>query len=331
MSFTSTDANAVPEGFHRETVSSSPGIEGGSFRGYGAFLVDLLRSYGPLTKPTISLLVVFTAIPELLVFDPNIVGERSRWSVAFWALLGTFLASSSSAVFNHMIDADIDFTMQRTRHRPVPSGLVTQRGALWFGGLLGILSILILYYGASPLAAALGLGANIYYAWFYTKVLKHRTDQNIVIGGAAGAVGPLIGCAALSDTITASAVIQFLIIFTWTPPHFWALALKYQADYRLAQIPMLPVTRGDEVTRRHMLYYTLGLMPIVLSLWYLGEAGWIYGIVSFIATGYFCWKAISLYRAHSNKQAMSLFIYSCFYLFIIFGALALDRGLTRIL
>lgn len=327
MSESITETNSPYGAFKRE--ASTPSVCRKAVPRYFAILKDKCRIYGPLTKPTISLLVVFTAIPELLIFDPSVVGERSRWVVGFWALLGIFLASSSSAVFNHVVDAEIDFTMQRTKHRPVPSGSVPRQGAVWFGGILGVLSVIVLYFGASPLAAALGLGANIFYAWFYTKILKHRTDQNIVIGGAAGAVGPLIACAAVSENLTASALIQFLIIFTWTPPHFWALALKYQDDYRKALIPMLPVTRGDEVTRRHMMFYTLALVPVVLSLWYLGEAEWIYGLIGSLATGYFCLKAVQLFRSHSNKQAMPLFIYSCFYLFIIFGALALDRMVTR--
>lgn len=290
-------------------------------------LWSFLRSAWPLTKPTISLLVVFTAIPELWSREAldSFSSIYNGLLKSFWTLTGIFLASGSSAVFNHIIDADIDLNMQRTRNRPVPSGAVTQTGAKIFGVVLGCLSLVVLYFGGSPLAALLGLIANIFYAWFYTAVLKRRTDQNIVIGGAAGAIGPLIGCAAVSHTLTISAWLQFLVIFLWTPPHFWALALKYQSDYREAKVPMLPVTRGDEVTRKHIFIYTLTLFPVVGVLWYRGDATWVSGLISLVATAYFSFLAYQLLRAHDNSRSMRVFIYSCFYLFVVFGSLAIER------
>jgi len=290
-------------------------------------LVAFSRAAWPLTKPTISVLVVFTAIPELLSKDA-IAKFSHPWagfSFLVATLLGIFLASASSAVFNHIIDADIDVTMQRTRNRPVPSGAVSQNSAIIFGITLGVLSFIILYAGGSLLAALLALAANIFYAWFYTAVLKRRTDQNIVIGGAAGAIGPLIGCAAISNSLNLGAWLQFLVIFLWTPPHFWALALKYQNDYRRANVPMLPVTRGDEVTRKHIFLYTLTLFPVIIFMWVRGDTTWLGGPVLMATTAYFSFLAYRLYRSRDNSKSMSLFIYSCFYLFIVFGSLALER------
>jgi protoheme IX farnesyltransferase len=307
------------------SVKDSSSTYDGFFRGssFWAFFLAAL----PLTKPTISLLVVFTAVPELLS-QSAIASYQSLQDgilTSLFTLVGIFLASASSAVFNHVIDADIDLTMQRTRNRPVPSGAVSQKGAIILGTLLGIVSVAILYFGASPLAAVLGLFANIFYAWFYTAVLKRRTDQNIVIGGAAGAIGPLISCAAVSGSLSVGAWLQFLVIFLWTPPHFWALALKYQNDYRLANIPMLPVTRGDEVTRKHILIYTLTLFPVVLLLFIRGDVTIIAGGISLVASAYFTLLAYELWKLKDNTKSMKLFIYSCLYLFIVFGSLTIER------
>lgn len=303
--------------------SSVTCLRGLGVRGIWAFL----QAAWPLTKPTISLLVVFTAVPELVSQDAlktyRSVGEGLLTTL--WTLLGIFLASASSAVFNHVIDADVDLTMQRTKNRPVPSGAVSQKGAILLGVFLGAISLIVLYLGASLLAAVLGLLANIFYAWFYTAVLKRRTDQNIVIGGAAGAIGPLISCAAVSSTLSMGSWLQFLIIFLWTPPHFWALALKYQDDYREAGIPMLPVTRGDEVTRKHIFAYTFTLFPVVGYLMLRGDARLVAGSVSLVASAYFSVLAYQLWRSKNNSTSMRLFIYSCLYLFIVFGALSLER------
>ena len=278
------------------------------------------RHFIPLTKPTISLLVVVTVVPALLAAAEGL----PTLSVAITALIGTYLASASASVFNHLLDADVDEQMNRTRGRPVPSGKVNQTGALIFGIILGAASLAILCAWTTPLAAVIALLANAFYVLVYTWFLKRRTDQNIVIGGAAGAVGPLIGWAAVSNSIAWPAWVLFAIIFLWTPPHFWALALKYQKDYAAARIPMLPVTRGEETTRRHIFLYTLTLIPPVTALYAYGSFGLLYFIPSLAATLWFVWMGFKLWRDHSNAHAMPLFHYSCLYLFIIFGCLTLD-------
>ena len=279
------------------------------------------RSYLPLTKPTISLLVVVTAVPTLLVAAHGL----PRLGVALAALVGTFLASASASVFNHLLDADLDSVMNRTRGRPVASGQVPPAAAFTLGAGLGILSLVLLYLATTPLAAVVAFAANAFYVLVYTLCLKRYTDQNIVIGGAAGAVGPLIGWAAITGTIGAPAWVLFAIIFLWTPPHFWALAIKYRRDYAAAGIPMLPVTRGDAVARRQIFLYTLTLLPPVVALWAMGAAGPIYLVASLAATLYFCWKGWILWRSGDNAKAMPVFHYSCLYLFAVFGALTLDQ------
>lgn len=279
------------------------------------------RGFAPLTKPTISLLVVVTIVPTLLLAAKGLPSIK----VAVAALVGTYLASASASVFNHLLDADLDAVMNRTRGRPVPSGQVPGGAAFAFGAVLGVASLLILYAFATPLAAAVAFAANAFYVLVYTLCLKRHTDQNIVIGGAAGSVGPLIGWAAVTGDIGWPAWILFAVIFLWTPPHFWSLAIKYKRDYALAKIPMLPVSRGDETTRRQIFGYTLTLLPPIIALYAFGAAGLVYLVLSLGATLYFCWKAWSLWRARDNGLAMPVFHYSCLYLFGVFGSLTIDR------
>lgn len=280
------------------------------------------RDYFNLTKPTITLLVVVTVLPGILLASS---GSLPKMTLIISSLVGTWLASSSAAVFNHLVDADIDRNMLRTKRRPVASGRVQNLNAMIFGVTLGVASFLVLSMGASLLAAGLAVIANAFYVLFYTMYLKRRTVQNIVIGGAAGAVGPLIGWASVEPTIGWPAIILFLIIFLWTPPHFWALAIKYKDDYAAAGIPMMPVVKGDQETRRQILLYTLSLLPVVASLTVLGDAGWVYLVGAMAFTIYFAWMAWKLFKTADNKLAMPLFHYSCLYLFGVFGALIIDR------
>ena len=279
------------------------------------------RSLVPLTKPTISMLVVVTLVPALLLASN---GSPSL-GLLVASLLGTFLASASAAVFNHLLDADLDIVMNRTRGRPVPSGQVSALAAFIFGSFLAVASLVILYVWTTPLAAGIALLANAFYVLGYTLCLKRYTDQNIVIGGAAGAVGPLIGWAAATGHLAWPAWILFAIIILWTPPHFWALAIKYKNDYAAAGVPMLPVTRGEENTRLQIFLYTLTLIPTIGALFIFGSAGWLYLSLGMGATLLFCWKAWILFKSHSSETAMPLFLYSCLYLFIVFGALTLDH------
>lgn len=280
------------------------------------------RDYFQLTKPTISLLVVVTVVPGLLLASPDGIPSMR---IILAALVGTWLASSSAAVFNHLVDADIDQQMARTRRRPVASGRVNNASAAWFASILGCLSMAVFIHFTTVTAAVVSVAANAFYVLFYTMYLKRRTVQNIVIGGAAGAVGPLIGWAAIDGQMGWPAWVLFAIICIWTPPHFWALALKYKDDYAAAGIPMMPVVRGDESTRRQMFWYTVVLIPLVASLTYFGVAGWIYFVPSMGLTLYFSWLAWKLMRSKDNVHAMPLFHYSCLYLFGVFGALMADQ------
>ena len=279
------------------------------------------RSYFSMTKPTISLLVVVTVIPALFLTQ----NELPSLQLALVALLGTFFASGSAAVFNHLVDSDIDQHMKRTRARPIPAGKISTTKAAIFGVAMGLASFFLLYYFTTPLAAWLGVAGNFLYVVIYTMYLKRRTVQNIVIGGAAGCFGPLIGWAAMTGTIAWPAWVLFGIVFLWTPPHFWSLAIKYKDDYARANIPMLPTVKGLEVTRQQILFYSVLLIPCVLSLSVFGVAGWIYGIIAGALTFYFVWLAYRLYTSRENQRAMPLFYYSCFYLFGVFGALTADR------
>jgi len=292
-----------------------------------ATLKGLLRSYLQLTKPTISLLVVVTTAPTLLLDLPNRVPSTL---LLLGTLVGTYLASSSAAIFNHLIDADIDQDMHRTRGRPIPTGQVHSWVASCLGVVLGSASILILWTIANPLTAMIAFGANVFYVVVYTWYLKRRTVQNIVIGGAAGAVGPLIGEAALRGQLGITSWMLFLLIFLWTPPHFWSLALKYKLDYARANIPMLPVVYGERVTRRQILIYSLTLLIPIIILFASGYLGLVYFIPSLLMTVYFCYLAYKLLIEATLNAGMKLFHYSCFYLFGIFGAIAFDRLLTAL-
>ena len=285
-----------------------------------ALLIDMQR-YWQMTKPTIGLLVVVTVLPTLVMA----LGTVPAPAIALAAVIGTFLASASAAVFNHVVDCDIDSVMTRTRSRPLPAGRVPKSSAIIFGTVLGLVSFGLLYWLTNPLAAWIAVGANAFYVVGYTMFLKRRTVQNIVIGGAAGAVGPLIGWAAATGTIGWPAWALFLVIFLWTPPHFWSLAIKYKDDYTRAGIPMLPSVQGEAVTRRMILAYTLTLVPAILSLTIFGAAGWVFAGAAGAATAYFLYLAWRLYRSNDSKLAMPVFHYSCLYLFAVFGALALDR------
>jgi heme o synthase len=280
------------------------------------------QDYFQMTKPTITLLVVVTVFPGILLASPN---GLPHMTLVLASLIGTWLASSSAAVFNHLVDADVDRNMVRTNRRPVASGRVHTRKAATFGAVLGVLSIVILYRWTTPVAAGLALAANAFYVLFYTMYLKRRTVQNIVIGGAAGAVGPLIGWASVDPSIGWPAWMLFLVICLWTPPHFWALAIKYKDDYAAAGIPMMPVVKGEAYTRRQMFWYTVAIVPVIASLTVFGAAGWIYFVGAMGFTLYFVWMAWKLMRAGDNMPSMPLFHYSCLYLFGVFGALMADR------
>jgi protoheme IX farnesyltransferase len=239
-------------------------------------------------------------------------------------LVGGTLAAAGANVMNCYIDRDIDGVMGRTSDRPLPAGLISPRSALTFGVALGTVSFAMLWAGANLLAATLALGALLFYVFVYTIWLKRSSDQNIVIGGAAGAVPPLVGYAAVSGSLDWSAALLFLIIFLWTPPHFWALALRYRGDYARAGVPMLPVVRGESETRRQILMYSVALVVASLLLVPVAATGVIYAASAVVLGLVFLWYAVRLWITASLTESRALFFYSLLFLGLLYPAIAAD-------
>ena len=284
----------------------------------------LLLGYLDLTKPRIVFLVILTGVPALLMASPGFPPAAQFWGT----LIGTALAAGAASSFNHYVDRDIDGLMKRTALRPLPSGLLPPSHALTLGFALTALAWLTLRAFGNTLAALIAMASIFYYAVVYTVWLKRRTPQNIVIGGAAGASAPLIAWAAVTGHVGAPAVFLAAIVFLWTPPHFWSLALYRHQDYAAAGIPMLPVTHGDAETRRQILIYTLVLVPATLALLPLGAAGAVYGVPAALLGAGFIRYAWRLRRSGETAHAVHLFRFSILYLFALFVALAAD-ALTR--
>ena len=280
----------------------------------------LAAAWLELTKPRIISLVVITGVPALLLAAQGMPPARIFWG----ALLGTLLAAASAASFNMYFDRDVDALMRRTASRPLPSGKIPPAGALGLGFVLAGFSWVTLLTFTNLLAAVIGLVSIFYYAVFYTVWLKRRTPQNIVIGGGAGASAPLIAWAAVTGGLDPVAWLLAGIVFLWTPPHFWALALVRHDDYARAGIPMLPVTHGEVETRRQILLYSLVLVPVTLMVWGLGAAGLVYAVPVAALGVLFIVKAFALWRRFDAPRAMGLFRYSILYLFALFLALTAD-------
>lgn len=283
------------------------------------------RDFFTLTKPRVMTLVIFTAICGVLA-APGAIHPV----IAFTAILAIAMGAGGSAVLNQWWEADIDAGMKRTMNRPLPGGRMRREDARDFGIFLSGVSLVLMGLAVGWLAAALLLGAIIYYAVIYTMWLKPRTPQNIVIGGGAGAFPPLIGWVAVTGEITAMPILLFAIIFFWTPPHFWALALFVQSDYAKVGIPMLPVVAGEKATRRQIMIYTLLLAPIAIAPWAIGGTSWIYGSVAVVLSGLFVVLAMPVFtRMRAETDAMlpekALFKFSIVYLFVLFAALVADR------
>ncbi len=277
-------------------------------------------AYLELTKPRIVSLVVLTGVPALLIAAHGLPPPRVFWGT----LLGIVFAAASAASFNMYFDRDIDALMRRTASRPLPAGLLPPSSALGLGFVLAGLSWVTLLLAANLLAAVIALLSIFYYAIIYTVWLKRRTPQNIVIGGAAGASAPLIAWAAVSGHLSTAAVLLAAIVFLWTPPHFWALALYRREDYAHARLPMLPVTHGEPETRRQILLYTLVLVPVTLALGPLGVAGPVYWIPATLLGGCFIGYAVRLRRTATTAHAIHLFRFSIAYLFSLFLLLTVD-------
>ena len=284
------------------------------------------RDYYTLTKPRVVQLLVFTAIIGMFLATPGMV----PWDVLVFGSLGIGLAASSGAAVNHVLDQRFDAAMARTRNRPLPSGRINERDALAFALALGLAGILLLALLINPLTAVLTFAALIGYAVVYTVWLKHATPQNIVIGGAAGAAPPVLGWAAVQNDVSGYALLLFLIIFTWTPPHFWALAIARKSDYEKAEIPMLPVTHGEAVTKSFVLYYTVLLIVVSVLPYLTGMSGLLYLLAALALGAGFLWYAIELRASDDNRVALRTFHYSISYLVALFSFLLLDHYLPAL-
>jgi len=279
------------------------------------------RDYYELTKPRVVLLIVFTAIVGMFLSVPGWPGAAAL----LYGTLGIGLAASSAAAINHLLDARIDIQMSRTRRRPLPQGRMSEAHAVGFAAILCALAMLILWFLVNPLTAVLTFASLIGYAVVYTVWLKRATPQNIVIGGAAGAAPPVLGWAAVTGEVHANALLLFLIIFVWTPPHFWALAIARKADYEKVGIPMLPVTHGDKFTRQFILLYTILLVLVTILPYLSGMSGLIYLAAALSLGGIFLYYAIRMRLDESPRLPMRVFKYSINYLMLLFAALLLDH------
>lgn len=289
---------------------------------------DTLRGFVALTKPRILLLVIFTALPVMVMG----MGAEGLPGVAFAVatLLGIALAAASANAFNCYIERDLDALMERTRSRPLPAARLQPRAALAFALALSVISTGLLYVVAGSAAAALGVASILFYVFVYTVWLKPRSSWNAVIGGAAGAAAPLIADAAVHGHVGPAGWLLFGIVFLWQPPHVWAIALFRKQDYQRAGIPMLPNVIGDEPTRWRMLWYTLALVPVTLAPVLLGLLGSFYLAAALALDGWFVWQAIRVLRERTDAAARRLFHVSLVYLFALFLAMLLDRALLAI-
>ena len=288
--------------------------------------LPLWREYLELCKPRVVALICFTAVVGMLLAVPGAVPLNALLA----GNLGIFLAASSAAVINQVVDARVDAQMDRTRNRPLPTGRVTAGQALVFAGVLGALSMALLVTWTNTLTAVLTFASLIGYAVIYTAYLKRATPQNIVIGGAAGAAPPVLGWVAVTGTVAPHALLLFLIIFVWTPPHFWALAIRRHEEYARVNIPMLPVTHGLQYTRLHVLLYSALLLAVSLLPFATRFAGWPYAVAALLLGGRFLQWAVRLYRSHDSAVAAATFRYSIIYLMGLFGALLIDHYLPGV-
>ncbi|HEX7197099.1 MAG TPA: heme o synthase [Candidatus Limnocylindria bacterium] len=283
--------------------------------------IDTVRAYIALTKPRIIELLLVTTVPTMVLAERGI---PSLWLMTAVVLGGTLAAGGANAI-NMYVDRDIDDVMRRTRHRPLPRHAVDPAGALWFGTLLSVASFVWLTLTVNLLSALLAVSAIAFYVFVYTLWLKRSTPQNIVIGGAAGCVPVLVAWAAVTGEVGLPALVLFAVVFYWTPPHFWALALRYRGDYAAAKVPMLPVVRGEAETARQIVLYTILLIAVSLLLLPAAGMGWIYLVAALALGGFFLWGALRLRAdAASGRAAIRLFRYSITYLTLLFAAVAAD-------
>ncbi|MGH7119139.1 MAG: heme o synthase, partial [Acetobacteraceae bacterium] len=295
----------------------------------GRLVWSELKDWIALLKPRVLLLVVFTGIVGLVVAPGHL-----ETFLAVVAVLAIAMGAGAAGAINMWYDRDIDALMRRTQRRPIPTGRISAEAGLCYGVVLGIISVLLMMVATNVLAAGLLAASILFYVLIYTVWLKRRTPQNIVIGGAAGAFPPVIGWVAVTGSLAALPLLMFAIIFLWTPPHFWALSLFANEDYRRAGVPMLPVVKGARETRWQILIYTLALVPLSLVPVALGLAGWIYGASAVVlGLGFICY-AVKVLRDPQDAAGVSrtrdaaakaAFRFSIYYLFLLFAALAAGR------
>ena len=290
-------------------------------------LPSRLRQFYALTKPRVVQLIVFCAVIGMLLAVPGL----PDWRLALAATVGIWLVSAAAAAFNCLVEQRIDARMTRTAWRPTARGQLTNTQTLTFSAVLCAAGSILLYVAVNPLTMWLTLATFIGYAVIYTLVLKPLTPQNIVIGGASGAMPPVLGWAAMRGEVGSEALIMCLIIFLWTPPHFWALALYRVEDYRKSGLPMLPVTHGSEFTRLQVLLYTLVLFAGTLLPFVSGMSGWIYLAAATLLNAVFIDYAWKLWREYSDQLARKTFRYSILYLSLLFAALLVDHYLGPLL
>lgn len=279
------------------------------------------RDYFELTKPKVVTLIVFTAVVGMFLAVPGWPGGNAL----LFGTLGIALAAASAAVINHVLDARIDAQMSRTHARPLPQGKLTAVHALTFAVILCVISMLLLTFLVNPLTAVLTFASLIGYAVIYTVYLKRSTPQNIVVGGAAGAAPPVLGWAAVTGEVHADALLLFLIVFVWTPPHFWSLAIAKRDDYAKVSIPMLPVTHGVQLTQLFILLYTILLVLITVLPYSSGMSGVIYLATALTLGAIFLIYAVRLRKDSGTELPMRVFRYSINYLMILFAALLVDH------
>jgi protoheme IX farnesyltransferase len=301
----------------------------------GARTGDTVRAYIALTKPRIIELLLVTTVPAMVLATRNLPGagagvDWAEWgALVFWTMLGGTLAAGSANAINCYLDRDIDLLMTRTRRRPLPAHQVDPERAVIFGLALGVLSFIVMVWFVNLTAAFLTLLAIGFYVVVYTMLLKRSTRQNIVIGGAAGALPPVIGWAAVTGNVGLPALLLFLLVFYWTPPHFWALSLRIRKDYAAAGVPMLPVVKGIPETTRQIGLYTILMVAISLVLFAVGRMGLIYLVAAVVLGAIFLWQAYGLWRRGSSEEASTagairLYKYSISYLSLLFLAVAVD-------
>lgn len=284
---------------------------------------NLLRQYLVLTKPRVTQLAVFCAVIGMFLATPTLPDMQKVVA----GTIGIWLLAAAAFAVNCLIEQRIDARMLRTARRATAAGTISSAQVLIFSGVLGGLGMFILYRWVNPLTMWLTFATFVGYAVIYTVILKPRTPQNIVIGGLSGAMPPALGWAAVADAVPAEAWLLVLIIFIWTPPHFWALALYRTRDYENSGLPMLPVTHGQQFTRLHILLYSIALMATTALPYVIGMSGWLYLLCAMVLGAMFVWYAWKLYRQYSDELSRKLFRFSILYLSLLFAALLADHWL----